>query len=153
MSSTNLDNLLNRDRSIEKLIQIDNPKQSHLFEINRYIKALDQRLSVPKFQPAKEASLDPHLATSPRAFNKMRKISLQNSRRESILNMSSKQSPRTKREQLLEEAARGDDYDPRFNQTQKINQSIQGVNLSRYVRGGQRDSKQSIQSVRRSNGF
>jgi len=41
--------LLNNEKSVEKIIFKDNPNNTHLKEINKYIRALDTRLSIPKF--------------------------------------------------------------------------------------------------------
>jgi len=34
---------------VEKYMMMDNPNNKHVGEINKYIKALDNRLSIPKF--------------------------------------------------------------------------------------------------------
>ena len=42
-------NLVNKEKSVEKLMMRDNPTNQQSNEINKYIKALDSRLSIPKF--------------------------------------------------------------------------------------------------------
>ena len=52
--SVNLKNSLDRGMVLK-----DNPSVSHLNEINKYIKQLDTRLSVPKFTKADEEGNSP----------------------------------------------------------------------------------------------
>ena len=40
---------LERDKSLERAILQDNPSNTQLGEINKYIRSLDKRLSIPKF--------------------------------------------------------------------------------------------------------
>ena len=40
---------LERDKSLERAMIQDNPSNTQLHEINKYIKNLDKRLSIPKF--------------------------------------------------------------------------------------------------------
>ena len=40
---------INRNKSLERAMLMDNPSQNHLDQINKYIKHLDSRLSIPKF--------------------------------------------------------------------------------------------------------
>jgi len=64
-----MNQLMSKDRSVEKLMLKDNPNTTHIKEISKYIRALDSRLSIPKFTQDKENSLSP----SPQGLNKMRR--------------------------------------------------------------------------------
>ena len=44
-----LDKSLERNKSLERAMLQDNPSNGQLYEISKYIKHLDQRLSIPKF--------------------------------------------------------------------------------------------------------
>ena len=44
-----MNKIISKEKSVERILMMDNPNNSHLHEINKYIKALDSRLSIPKF--------------------------------------------------------------------------------------------------------
>jgi len=46
---------LSKERSVEKLLYIDNQNNAQLGEINKYIKKLDSRLSIPKYDVERQS--------------------------------------------------------------------------------------------------
>jgi len=47
--------IISKEKSVEKMMMMDNPNNQHMNEINKYIKALDSRLSIPKFDPERQS--------------------------------------------------------------------------------------------------
>ena len=69
-----IDKSLERNKSLERAMLQDNPSNGQLYEISKYIKNLDQRLSIPKFTD--EEGYSPRMAKRRNSINHNSQLSI-----------------------------------------------------------------------------
>ena len=137
---------LERDKSLERAMLQDNPSNTQLGEINKYIKGLDKRLSIPKFTD--ENGYSPRRVT-----NMMKRNSITNSSQISIRNKGGDQStcssPERKNSTVLRKRNLINDY--ASNPGNAYDSPLKSMPASQNMRSRQREKHYNMNILKKIN--